>query len=372
MTRIALQDVATIHGGGRLKLSGNDFIPAGVSAYGAGGQNGFVATAEYDDREAVILSSIGARCGKCFHVHGAWTSLANTQVILPDPAKVDARFLWYQLNDERRWPRSGSAQPFIKPSDVKIHSVWLPSLDEQRRIATMLDQADALRAKRRQTLAHLDELPRSVFLDMFGRTSWPMTTVEEITSGEKGTIRTGPFGSQLLHSEFADEGIAVLGIDNVVTNRFRWSERRYITPEKYEKLKRYTVAPGDVLITIMGTCGRCVVVPDHIPAAINTKHLCAITVDPEKALPEFIRACFLWHPESRRHLLRRAKGSVMDGLNMGIIRDMPVPLAALDLQVDLVRRLRAVESHREVIASADADVARLFDSLQQRAFSGAL
>lgn len=166
-TRLALADFCEIIQGGRHKLSGNDFVEDGFPAYGAGGMNGLLPSYEFEE-PAVILSSIGARCGKCFFADGKWSSLANTQVIRPHPGEADCKFLWYQLNDESRWPRAGTGQPFIKPSDVKSHLVFLPPLGEQRRIAAILDKADALRAKRREALAQLDRLAQSIFVDMFG------------------------------------------------------------------------------------------------------------------------------------------------------------------------------------------------------------
>jgi type I restriction enzyme, S subunit len=248
-------------------------------------------------------------------------------------------------------------------------------LEQQRRIAEVLDRAEALRAKRRAALAQLDTLSQAIFLDLFGdpaKYEWPITTIAEVAHPRDGSMRTGPFGSQLLHSEFVDEGVAVLGIDNAVRNEFCWDELRFISPAKYRELKRYTVRPGDVLITIMGTCGRCAVVPDDVPLAINTKHLCCITLDQEKCLPVFIHAYFLRHPLARRYLDQTAKGAIMSGLNMGIIKAMPVPLPPIELQRDFDRRIIAIKKLNAAQRASLTELDALFAVLQHRAFRGDL
>lgn len=251
----------------------------------------------------------------------------------------------------------------------------LPPLAEQKRIAAILDKADALRRKRQHAIDLADQFLRNVFLEMFGdpeRQGWIISTVEAVARQEKGSIRTGPFGSQLLHSEFTEEGISVLGIDNAVENRFRWAKPRFISEEKYEQLQRYTVNPGDVLITIMGTCGRCAVVPDDCPTAINTKHLCCITLDQNKCLPEFLHSYFLYHPDARKYLAMNSKGAIMEGLNMGIIKGMPVPLAPLDLQAKYLAIKQKAEKVGGKHAESLDEMGACFSSLSQKAFSGQL
>jgi type I restriction enzyme S subunit len=270
---------------------------------------------------------------------------------------------------------TGASYPAVSDRIIFDSRIPLPPLAEQRRIAEVLDRAEALRAKRRAALAQLDSLTQSLFLDLFGDPAtkgWAMTDIAGVVNAKDGSIRTGPFGSQLLHREFTDHGIAVLGIDNAVANEFRWGERRFISETKYRQLKRYTVRPGDVLITIMGTCGRCAVVPNDIPPAINTKHLCCITLDPEKCLPVFLHAYFLLHPIAQKYLSQTAKGAIMSGLNMGLIKGMPVPLPPISMQREFARRVTAVErlktAHRASLAELDA----LFATLQHRAFRGEL
>ncbi len=145
----------------------------------------------------------------------------------------------------------GAAQPNLSSNALKKLEIPLPPLEEQKRIARKLDKADEIRRKRKKLIRLTDELLRSTFLDMFGdikANKWELSTVENIIEKRRNSIRTSPFGSKLLHNEFVDEGIAVLGIDNAVQNTFKWAKPRFITEEKYAQLKRFTVYPDDLLV----------------------------------------------------------------------------------------------------------------------------
>lgn len=252
---------------------------------------------------------------------------------------------------------------------VEDLSIPLPPLVEQRRITAILDKADAIRQKRRQAIAHLETLAQSMFHEMLG-SAQEFKTVAELASRESRSIRTGPFGSQLLHEEFTSEGTPVLGIDNVVDNRFKWKQRRFIDEAKFRQLEKYEVFAGDVLITIMGTTGRCAVVPADIPPSINTKHLCAITPNTNLILPDFLQMAFLNHPRTQRFLKDNTRGAIMAGLNMGIIKQTPIPVPSVARQEEFVNRTRRIEYAKSQMNKAlETD---LYESLQSRAFRGEL
>ncbi len=102
--------------------------------------------------------------------------------------------------------------------------------------------------------------------------------------------------------------------------------------------------------------------------AINTKHLCCITLDQSKCLPEYLHAFFLYHPESKKYLSQTTKGAIMGGLNMEIIRRLPLKLPPLTIQEEYVRRLGKIAQARAWVSSGETLADELFNSIQSRAF----
>jgi len=306
---------------------------------------------------------------------------ADIYPLRPRNGKIERRYLAYLLRHDgflgfAEKHSSRTNIPKINRDALLSYEFHLPSLSEQRRIADILDKADTIRRKRKETIALTEELLRSAFLEIVGPgardySNWPVRTVESLAARVPNAMRTGPFGSDLRHSEFVDEGIAVLGIDNAVQNRFAWGERRFITQEKYERLRRYTVFPGDVIVTIMGTTGRSAVVPDDIPTAITTKHLATITLDREQADPEFVSQALFTHPEALKQIAAANRGAIMSGLNLGLIKALRVPIPPIERQRKFARataRVRALAKRMSMGHETEV----LFNSLVARAFSAPL
>jgi type I restriction enzyme S subunit len=310
----------------------------------------------------------------------SFCGVCSTDILPIRPSShLDKRFLLRFLRQPSQVAKaaslaSGANLPRLNPQVLERMSILLPPLEEQRRIATILDEADDLRARRRESLSLLDDLAAAIFLDLFGdsTTSWPMATVESLAADVPHAIRTGPFGSQLLHSEFVDKGIAVLGIDNAVQDKFAWGRPRFISEAKFSKLRRYQVRPGDVLVTIMATCGRAAVVPEDIPIAISTKHLCCITLDRKQCLPTYLWASFRFHPGLRRQLGATARGAVMPGLNMGLIKAATLPLPPIEAQRHFADCVAAIAKASEGAVRHADRLDELFESLQDSAFRGEL
>jgi type I restriction enzyme S subunit len=287
--------------------------------------------------------------------------------------KFLARYLTY-TKDRLIVPlMTGVANMSISIDRLATVPVEFPSMAEQKQIVRLLDEVDELRKLRAQADSRTGTLIPALFHAMFGsKHKLPTASVAELAAQHEGSIRTGPFGSDLLHSEFGEQGIPVLGIDNVVENEFRWTKSRCVTLAKFDELRRFTVFSGDVLVTIMGTVGRCVVAPEDLPICISTKHLCAITVNQERIHPRYLWGAFLFDEEVRRQTRTVAQGAIMEGWNSTIIKRLSVRVPPLPLQKKFATRVAEI---RELEAEQAASRRRgedLYQSMLHHAFSGEL
>lgn len=264
---------------------------------------------------------------------------------------------------------TGTTIPHVERRRLEELELPCVPLAEQRRIAAILDKADAIRRKRQQSLELAGSLLKSTYNKICGHqnkeyANWHNVTIAELAE----TMLTGPFGSALRHSEFVSEGIAVLGIDNAVNNSFEWGERRFISEEKYAQMQRYTVIPDDVIVTIMGTTGRSAVVPHDIPKAISTKHLATIRLDKSKALPNYISCSFFMNHDVLAQVQRAGKGAVMPGLNLGIIKSLSLKLPPYENQKQFSKIVNQIEIQKNHLRVSQDKADQTFKSLQKSFF----
>lgn len=107
-------------------------------AYSATGQDVYSDGFDYEG-EGIVISAVGAHCGKCFLANGKWRAIANTHVLLPKKERVIAKFIWYLVNDEKFWIRGGAAQPFVKINLSLKKKIPLPPIEVQQQIVAELD-----------------------------------------------------------------------------------------------------------------------------------------------------------------------------------------------------------------------------------------
>lgn len=305
-------------------------------------------------------------------------TVVDVCIVRPNQSLVEPKWLMYLINSSefrRKISKyiTGTTRQRISRGNLSKIEFDVPSIESQKLIIRLLDEANTLRQKRKQAIELLDDYLESLFMDMFGEkakgySNWNSVELKNLAKQVKNSMRTGPFGSDLLHSEFVNEGVSVIGIDNAVHNKFTWDERRYITKEKYEKLKRYTLYPGDVIVTIMGTVGRSAVIPDDIPSAINTKHLAAISLDITRANPNFISYSIHSNPEIIRQIQSQGKGAIMTGLNLGIIKELIFKLPPIELQNKFSDILVNTEKLKQKMFEQSKELDNQFQAMMQKAF----
>lgn len=294
--------------------------------------------------------------------------------LVPDDARVDRRYLARVLRStasrkhfESCAGGTSGSMTNITQEDIRSAPLPLPPLTEQRRIADILDKADAIRRKRKEAIALTEELLRSAFLDMFGDpvmnpNGWPVKRLSDLlaflTSGSRGWAEY-----------YADFGEIFLRIQNVGGDRLDLSDVAFVHAPDSAEARRTETRPGDVLLSITADLGRTAVVPENLKRAFINQHLAILR--PRGVNSEYLSS-FLASEGGRRQIIRRNKGGVKAGLNFEDIRSMEVLLPpepiqrAFALAKAQIRRLEI--GHARMLEEGDT----LFGSLVAPAFTGRL
>lgn len=303
---------------------------------------------------------------------GATASTGFT--VLRPGRHLDSRYLFHWVRSpsfigDMVRKATGASYPAVSDRIVKESLIPLPPLPEQRRVAAILDRADALRAKRRQVLAHLDALTQSIFHDMFGD---PDRAADDIPFGAVASL-TG--GRNLVAGDPTSAAdYRVLKISAVTSGQFKPWESKPL-PQGYVPPTNHLVRAGDLLMSRANTAELvgAVALVDSAPANL--------------ALPDKIwrfewrieAEPIFWHALLSTGAIRRrisglasGTGGSMKNVAKAKLEAMPVPRIGIHRQREFANR-----SHQLVVARRSATAAlaaddELFASLQARAFDGRL
>lgn len=316
--------------------------------------------------------------GKCCRVPDLdWPATFGgfISVLRADSPELDPRYLyhWFSSPAVQARVRSFGRQTtnisnlaYDRCLDLQLLT---PPLAKQRRIAEILDKADALRAKRRGALAQLGALTQSVFLDMFGDPAanpraYPFQPLIELIDPNRpityGILMPGPDQAN---------GVKYVRVVDMKEGGIDLSGIRSTTESISNEYRRSLLRTGDLLLSIRGHVGRTAVVPSQLHGANITQDTARLAM--VGANPLFIREC-LRTPGLQRWMARHTKGVAVRGINLTDVKAMPIPLPPRVKQDRFAQIAESVDQVQRSVRKHSRTLDALFASLQHRAFRGEL
>lgn len=297
-------------------------------------------------------------------IHDGWL------VLSPRNQNVSPDFFYHLLGSDFVYAEfvrraAGATVKNLNIDLVKGVQVPLPPMPEQRRIAEVLDRAEALRAKRRAVLDQLDTLTQSIFLDLFGDPvvnprGWPVKKFGDVGTLDRGVSKHRPRNAPELLG-----GSHPLVQTGEIANCNGYI-RSYTSTYSDLGLRQSKMWPvGTLCITIAANIARTGILT--FQACFPDSVVGFLAEDP--ATVEFVRT---WLSFLQKTLEDSAPESAQKNINLAILRDLDVPIPPLDLQRQFARRIGAVENLKSVHRASLTELDSLFATLQHRAFRGEL
>jgi len=341
----------------------------GYPVYGANGKIGFYS--EYTHEfPTLMITCRGATCGNV-HISEPKSYINGNAMALDelDFNRADLKYLYYFfLSRGFEDVISGSAQPQITGQGLTKVEIPLPPLPEQKRIAAILDKADAIRRKRQQAIQLADDFLRAVFLDMFGDPltnpkGWETFALADVVRKDSiityGIVQAG---------EHVDGGVPYIRTGDFKNGRLVRSGYACTSTDIASKFKRSEVAPGDIVYCIRASVGSADVVPEFLAGANLTQGTAKISLAHDmkaEFLVELLRSAGF-----RSWIDKNSKGATFKEITLARLREAPVFKPPMFEQEAFIR-IKKIVMERLTRKFQEADVP-LFESLSQKAFSGQL
>lgn len=297
--------------------------------------------------------------------YGIW-NIAGTAAVIP--AYLE-RFLRSPeaLRFYRTKLRGSTARRRSLPKEVFLSMpIPLPSLPEQRRIAAIFDHADALHTKRRESLARLGELARSIFVEMFGDPNNPDDSAEFVKLSEICAISSGSTPSRS-NSAFFNGSLPWVKTAEVVNAPIKHTSENISMPAvEAARLRIYPV--GSIVVAMYGqgaTRGRVGIL--EVPATTN--QACAVLEPSTRVHSRFL---FEQLKISYDRLRNQGRGGTQPNLNGRLVADFKVFLPTLDRQKEFLERNSIIDALKLKLETHSQQLELLSRGLQSRAFSGQL
>ena len=359
-------DILELSYGKALKASDRD--GGDVPVVGSGGIVGR-HSAGITDSPTIVVGRKGS-IGSVTWIDGPAWPIDTAYFVKPKRDDLDRRWAYWMLKSlGMETMNKSAAVPGLNRDDVYRLNVRLPSLPEQRRIAAILDHADALRAKRGQVLTHLDALTRAFFVQQFGAPQdwpqrWPMGTIgdltEDVSYGTSGKASTSGAWPILRMGNVTDDG------------RLDLADLKYIDLSPAD-VPKYTVRPGDMLFNRTNSkekVGKAAVVRTDQPLAL-AGYLVRVRFA-DAATAEFVSGYLASaHGVAVRQKLAKAAVNQAN-INASEMRRIEIAHPPSAVKQSYEASLKAIEAQRNVVQRALATDNALFGSLQSRAFRGEL
>jgi type I restriction enzyme, S subunit len=325
----------------------------------------------------IVFAKSGMSCmkGLVYELQGD-AHIVNHLAAIECGKEIEPRFLlrWFEVNSPARLI-ANSSYPSIKLSDIRSEKIPLPHLSEQKRIAKILDAAAALRIKRRESIALLDNLIQSTFLDMFGDPvtnpmGWEVKSLSELVYVQGGFA----FKSK----DYCSQGVRLVKIANVHSDNLRWEETDCVPTEYLNRYNNFALKPGDLVIALTRPIIKslnCVKIATvgamDVPSLLNQR-VARFVFSGKNTIHKYYLLSFCRTQYFRNIVQRYCSESLQPNMSTKQLGGMLIPIPPLPLQLRFVSIVEAIEKQKARLKAHLAELDTLFASLQSRAFQGEL